>query len=342
SDHNIMYVQRVGGGSFSAPASVYAGSTNDSRRPDVALDSAGTLHMVWVEGTAPNRDIYYATRTSAGVISAASNLSSTPAQDENNPRIHVDSTGRVHVCWEGATATPPATTAIFYRRTSGSVFAAVQTLPFATGGVAAESPDVATDAGDLVYVVWAESNGTRRNIRMMRSDDNGANFGNVASGYVAGGSTDMSEPRVACGALGDVYAVFSAQDSGGDRGVYFAYTRTGGTFVAPVAMYTSATGGARSPYVALHSRSGGGDTVIVAFNDGAAGGGSILVRASHDSGANWPGDPVNLSQGNCQPATNRLPVLAMDDNEVAAGWDGQPTGGGVVRTFSSISGYTLP
>lgn len=341
TNHHVVYTQRLGGGPFSAPAPLYPTSTNDSRRPCVALDSADTLHVVWVEGTAPNREIFYATRTSLGVISNASNLTTTVSQDETNPRIHVDVAGRVHVVWEGATLPPNPTSAVFYRRTVGSVFASAQVLPFSTGGISGEMPDVGVDADQHVYIVWSESVGPNRNIRMMRSDDNGAVFNNVGDGIPIAGATDKTEPRITCGTLGQVFMAFVAQDTGGDRGLFATYTLTGGTFVAPGQLFASTTGGVRSPAISSFPQADNERTVVIAFNDGPAGGGNTLAFASRDGGKTW-GDPVDLSVGNAQPATNRTPAIALDDNELVAAWAAQPTGGGVVRAFASTNTYTLP
>jgi hypothetical protein len=81
---------------------------------------------------------------------------------------------------------------------------------------------------------------------------------------------------------------------------------------------------------------------VVAFNDGALAGGNILVRTSRDGGLTWSGDPRDLSQGNAQPATNITPSITIDDNEIILSWAAQPTGGGVVRTFTSTNTYTIP
>lgn len=339
SIHNVMYTQRVGAGPFSAPAPLFAGSTNDSRRPHCALDSAGTLHVVWIEGTAPNRDVFYATRTSTGVISTAANLSNTVSGDENNPRVHVDVSGRVHVVWEG---TSGLTSGIFYRRTVGSVFAAVQTLPFSTSGVSGEMADVGCDSDQHVYVVWAESIGPNRIIRMMRSDDNGATFNNVGAGIAVSGSADKTEPRIACGDLGEVILTFIAQNTSGERGLFVTFTQTGGTFANPGLLFQSTTGGVRSPSIARFEQTDGTRVVMIACNDGAATGGNILVFASRDGGSDWPNTPVDVSAGNSQPATNVTPSVALDDNEVIVAWAAQPAGGGVVRTYTSSSTYGLP
>jgi len=340
--HDVMYVQRVGAGPFSAPAPLYPASAGDSRRPSVALDASGTLHTVWVEGTLPGRDIWYVTRNALGVLSTPANVSNTGGQDENNPRVHVDVSGRVHIVWEGSTLPPNPTSAVFYTRTVGSVLAAPQLLPFANGGFSAEMPDVGTDENQHVYVVWAENMGSNRNIRMMRSDNNGLSFGNIGDGIIVAGTADKTEPRITCGVLGEVILTFIAQDAGGERGLFTALTRTGGTFSQAAMLFFSASGGVRNSSIASFAQADGARVVTVAFNDGPVAGGNILVRTSRDGGVNWPGDPVDLSQGNTQPASNRMPCVAMDDNEIVLSWVAQPTGGGVARTFTSANSFTLP
>lgn len=339
--HDLMYTQRVGAGSFTAPAPVFAGSTADSRNPHVFLDGVGTLHIVWVEGTSPNREIYYATRTAGGTLTTPTNLTNT-AEDETNPRVHVDGTGRIHVVWEGSTTPPNPTTAIFYRRTSGSIFLSAVTLPKAMGNMPAEMPDICTDQGNRIYVVWAESDGTSRNIRMVRSDDNGANFGGVGNGLAASGSVDMTQPRVEGGLDGEIFLLFVGQALNGDRALFATFTRTGGTFATPGQLITSQTGGIRDPEIAVYRRADDNFTVMAVCNDGGVGGGNILVKSSHDNAANWPGDPVNLSQGNSQPSTNQRPVLDLDDNELVVTWFAQPQGGGTVTTWTTVNDYKLP
>lgn len=341
SQYNLMYTQRIGAGNFTTPASIYPASTGDSLNADVFLDSVGTLHVVWAEGTSPNREIFYATRTSGGTITTPQALTTT-SEDETNPRVHLDSTGRVHVVWEGSTAPPNPTTSIFYRRTQGSVFLSAVVLPKGSGNQPAEMADLCTDQGDRIYVVWSEYNGSSRDIRMVRSDDNGQNFGGVGSGFAATGGVDMTQPRVQGGLDGEVFLVFVGLAVNGDRALFATYTRTGGTFASPGQLLTSATGGIRDPELASYRRPDDNFTLVVTCNDAGVTGGNIVVKTSHDNGENWPGDPVNLSQGNTQPSTNVTPVVALDDNEIIACWVGQPSGGGVVRTWTSSSDYTLP
>jgi len=338
---DLMYTQRLGGGSFTAPAPIFPASASDSRNAHVFMDTAGTLHIVWEEGITPNREIYYATRTSGGVLSTPVDMTNT-SEDEADPRVHVDSTGRIHIIWTGSTVPPNPTTAIFYRRTQGSIFLSATILPKGNGNQPAEMGDICTDAGDRIYVVWAESDGASRNIRMVRSDDNGQNFGGVGNGFAATGSVDMTQPRVQGGTDGEVFLAFVGQALNGDRALFVSYTRTGGTFASPGQLITSQTLGVRDPELAAFKRSSGDYNLMVVCNDGSSSGGAILLFSSHDNAENWSEDPVDMSQGNSQPITNVTPAVAMDDNEVIVSWAAQPQGGGIVRTWTSTSDYKLP
>lgn len=342
-DHDIMYTARVGAGSFAAPAPVFPASTGDSRLPHCHLDTSGTLHIVWQEGSSPNRDIWYATINSVGTISAPVNLTQS-AEDEATPRVHADLSGRVHVVWQGIATTPSPSSAIFYRRTSAGLFLPAVILPKVNAGQAAEMPDITTDEAGRVYAIWAEQNGPSRDIRMLRSDDNGANFGapSGSSGFVASGGVDLTHPRIAGGKDGEVFLTFIGQDSQGDRAVFVTYTRSGYTMASLGQLASSSTGGLRELTIAAIDNGDDYYNVFVAYNDGGATGGNIMVHVSHDSGENYPGDGVDLSKNSTQPASNRRPTIAADDNELVAAWDAQPLGGGIVRVWQSTSSYELP
>ncbi|CAG0927197.1 hypothetical protein PLCT1_00271 [Planctomycetaceae bacterium] len=333
--HDIVYNSALVGGPFTTPANILVSGGADSRNPQCAFDSTGTLHIVWEEGNAPTRDIFYATRTSGGTITSA-NLTNTGAADESSPRIHVDPSNRVHVVWESGGA-------VFYRRKTTSFGTAIP-LPHVTGGSTAQSPDVATDAGERVYVLWSEQIAANRNLRILRSDDNGTNFGEVSvDGLAQRGSVSMTDPRIEGGLDGEVFLAFVGQDTGGDRAVFSCRTGTGGaSFSSPQQLYTSTTGGIRTPTLAVFRRPDDNYTVMIAINDGTLTGGNVLLFASRDNNFNFLGGPHKLSETFCQAGTCTLPVLALDTDDCVAVWMGQPAAGGVVRTFAQINKYTLP
>jgi hypothetical protein len=191
-------------------------------------------------------------------------------------------------------------------------------------------------------VVWSEYNGNVRNVRMVRSDDNGMTFGSVGNGFAVSGNVDMTQPRLAAAREGEVFLTFIGTDSQGERGVLFTWTRTGGTFRLPNQLASSRTGGLRDPVVVARGEGDSAPLVMVLWQDGTATGGNVLAWASPNGGERFPGEPVDLSAGNTQPAGNRRPVAALGDGVLVCCWEGQPPGGGVQRVWSSNSPYVAP
>jgi hypothetical protein len=338
--HELMYTYRAGSGSYAVPAAVYAASTAGARRPHMCMDSTGTLHVVWEEGASGNRDIFYTTISPGGSISGAANMTNT-TEDEANPRVVVDGADRVHVVWEGATPSPSSTSAIFYARKPGSVFLSPVTLPNVNSNQGVEAPDIAVDEGDHLYVVWAELNGSDRNIRLVRSDDNGASFGSSGSGFAVSGNEDMTQPRIAAGREGELFLCFIGDD-GDKRTLWATFTRSGYGMSEPIDLSNNESGNLYEPCIAAYEQDDSdARTVIVAWNSGNAYGGNIRLKASPDSGDSYSGTNVQVSEGNTQNSSNHRPVISMHEKEFVVAWDGQPVGGGVVRTWTSSCEYEL-
>ncbi|MCC6573198.1 MAG: hypothetical protein IT462_05340 [Planctomycetes bacterium] len=334
--HDIVFAEQPVGGAFSSPVVVEATGGLDSRNPHCALDSTGTLHIVWEEATGTaNREIHYATRTSAGVI-VSQNLTATASEDEAGPRVYVDKSDRVHIVWESAGD-------IWYRRRTTSFQAAVM-LPHTATGTIGNSADVTGDSQDRIYVTWVESIGVNQNLRILRANPGGS-FAEVSTdGLAQRGSVIMSQPRLAGGASGQVFLAFIAQDSSGDRALAFCATVDGGaTFSVPSIIYGADAPNIRDPYIAVRSRAGDTNlTIMLAINDGSTAGGNIQLYASRDSGLNFSGGAHNISAIDTTAGQNSAPVIALDDDSLAAAWIGKPAAGGVLRIMTSVSSYALP
>lgn len=334
--HDITFAEQPVGGNFSSAVVIAATGGLDSRRPHCALDSAGTLHIVWEEATGTaNREIYYGTRTSAGAITSQ-NLTATPTDDEAGPRVYVDRSDRVHIVWERAGD-------IWYRRKTTS-FSTPEMLPHTATGTLASNADITGDAADRIYVTWVESIGVNQNLRILRANP-GASFGEVsADGLAQRGSVIMSQPRLVGAANGQVFLAFIGQDSSGDRALLFSVTVNGGVdFTLARAIHTADAPAIRDPALAVRARAGDLNlTLMLAVNDGTAAGGHIQLFASRDSGLNFSGGPHNLSASGTEAGQNTAPVIMLDDDSIAAAWMGKPSGGGTTRIMTSLSTYSLP
>jgi hypothetical protein len=72
-----------------------------SENPSIAVDSKGTLHLVWNDDTPGNEEIFYAFKSSSGIWSHPINLTNNN-RASRFPSIAVDKNDVVHLAWQDA------------------------------------------------------------------------------------------------------------------------------------------------------------------------------------------------------------------------------------------------
>ena len=100
-------------------------------RPDIAIDSQGTLHLVWENrGSGANPEysnIQYISRTLSGEWSTLEWLSSE-LFDQDHPHIAVDANDAVHVIWTGKTTDYPDKKVIQHRVLVGGTWSTTEVI----------------------------------------------------------------------------------------------------------------------------------------------------------------------------------------------------------------------
>jgi hypothetical protein len=172
---------------------------NGGMQPEIAVERAGTLHMVYLTGEPSAADVFYVRSTDGGrTFSTPVRVNSQPASATatgtiRGAQIAFGRGGRAHVAWNGsATAVPkpPADPKIghagmpmLYARSSpdGTSFEPQRNLMTRTTHLDGGG-SVAADARGGVYVAWhanalGEDGEAARRVWIARSDDEGATFG---------------------------------------------------------------------------------------------------------------------------------------------------------------------
>jgi hypothetical protein len=165
---------------------------NGGIQPRVAVDSAGTVHMVYYTGDPSHGNLYYVRSHDGGAtFSAPLRVNSTPgsAVATGNIRgasIAIGRNGRVHIAWNGSHALTPGLPfgrePMLYTRLNdpGTAFEPQRDLIQIARGIDGGG-SVAADSSGSVYVLWhapapgAEGEGNRR-VWIARSTDDGATF----------------------------------------------------------------------------------------------------------------------------------------------------------------------
>ena len=161
-------------------------------QPQVAVDAAGTVHMVYYKGDPGHGDLYYVRSRNGGVtFSAPLRVNTTPesavaAGNIRGAHIAIGRNGRVHVAWNGSHSLIPGAPygkePMLYARLNdaGTAFEPQRNLIQVAYGLDGGG-SVAADGAGNVYVVWhapapgTEGEGNRR-VWMARSTDDGATF----------------------------------------------------------------------------------------------------------------------------------------------------------------------
>ena len=162
----IFYARQSSDGTWSSPQniSIFRGSA-----PQLAVDGAGTVHVVWWGGGVVSLDTFYAKRSSDGTWLSPQNISNTSG-DSFIPQLAVDERGAVHVVWPDRT---PGFYDIFYARRSGDgTWSSLQKI--SNNSDTSESPQLAIDRSGTVHVVWSDSTPGNWEIFYARRSSDGA------------------------------------------------------------------------------------------------------------------------------------------------------------------------
>ncbi|HJZ62799.1 MAG TPA: PKD domain-containing protein [Candidatus Acidoferrum sp.] len=179
------------GNSFSAPV-MLSTNTGGSMAPQMALDPAGNINVVWEDDILSASDITFSRSQDHGATFSAPKSLSHNVGNSNSAMIAVDLSGNINVVWENDS---PGNFDIFYTRSTdgGQNFSALLNLSNSPG--TAKSAQIATDLGGNINVVWADNTppSFSTDIYFSRSSNAGAFFStpqNISSN--AGFSTNPS------------------------------------------------------------------------------------------------------------------------------------------------------
>ncbi len=208
---DIYYARRALDGTWSSPWNISTSPVNSSV-PQLAAETSGVLHAVWVEGT----DIYYRQRSAGGSWATPYNVSNS-ASTSTAPRVAVDAGGAAHVVWvEDAD--------IYYaRRTSAGSWSSPLNISMNSG--ASARPQLVVDSGGAVHVIWRDNTPGNQDFYYARRASDGTWSGPQ---NISDSATNSEYARMALDASGALYVVWSEASD-----IYFSRRGTDGIWSGP-------------------------------------------------------------------------------------------------------------
>jgi len=124
--------------------------------PDIAVDGAGNVFVVWTDNRRGNDDIYFAHRPASGSWSATVRVNTDSGNAQQSlPAIAVHSAGHTYVVWQD-NRNGDYDIYSAYRSPSGSWGNNLR-VNDDSDNASQSSPDVAVDGSGNAYVVWSDS-----------------------------------------------------------------------------------------------------------------------------------------------------------------------------------------
>src|SRR5690242_7908193 len=284
---------------------------NSPGEPQVAVDSAGSINIVWSDlttacGASCPISIFFSRSTDGGVTFSTPLNVSNDSATTSFPQIALDASGNIDVIWNDNS---PGYTAVFFSRSTdgGHTFSTPTNISAPSGGFLNQlRPGIAVDASGNISVGWLQNGG---NIVFTHSSDGGANF----SAPVSLGTGAAVSPSVVVDSAGSVNVLWEAAVSGHNPFDVF-YTRSadgGATFSTPRDV-SNLPGGAFFEQIAIAPDGSidvawNSDCQNTGFSTCPAGPSSdVFFSQSKDGGATFSG-PLNLSNG----AAAGIPIVRM-------------------------------
>jgi hypothetical protein len=279
-------------------------NSGNSQYPDIAVDSQGTVYVVWQDDTVGGSGLLYSTLSAGdGNWSTPQSISGTSSISAS-PRIAVDQQGSLHVVWQDSIGGEPG---IYWAvRSSDGSWSTPQQI---TGTSANSSaPDVAVDAQGNPHVVWEEelAEGNTDIIYATKSDESDWLTQNISNDHEGSAS-----PSIAIDDQGNLHVVWQGdplQITGGYLDILYTAKPSNGDWSAPVDI-------SHNQRPSAHARiavDGEGNPHVVweeTYDEYAT---DIRPRYNTKSGGNWLAQPENILPSSTEGIMFCHPDIAVD------------------------------
>jgi hypothetical protein len=148
-NREVLYSKSIdGGGTWSASVNV-SNNSGVSQFPSIAIDSSNNLHVVWMDNTPGNMEIFYSNSTDGGTTWSAAVNASNSTGESSIPVISIGA-GTIYLAWYDDT---PANSEIFYSKSTdgGATWSAVVNISNNIGS--SYAPTIAADGG-TIHLAW--------------------------------------------------------------------------------------------------------------------------------------------------------------------------------------------
>jgi hypothetical protein len=296
-DWDIFYKKKTKGGNWTKMEVVSTESTNTSGCPCLAVESNGTVHVVWSDGSnysgsGSDYDIFYKKKTKGGNWTTTEVVSTESNDDCHEPSLAVDDYGTVHVFWEERSDFRNSGNDydIFYKKkTKGGNWTTTEVVSTESTGNSL-IPCSAVDNNGTIHVAWVDNtdymgSGADHDIFYKKKPQYG-NWTTTEVVSVESTSIRCNWPSLIVDTNGTVHVAWNDNtnyaSSGADHDIFYKMKPTGGNWTSAKIVSAGSTNDSYFPSLGVDPA---GKVHIVWWDDEGRGNSVILY-------SRYPSKPV--------------------------------------------------
>jgi hypothetical protein len=195
-------------------------TSGNSEDPAIATDSSNNIHIFWQDDRNVKEEIFYQKSTDGGSTWTAKRLT-WDSGASRDPAVAIDTNDNIHIAWRDS---KPGSLEIYYKKsTNGGASWTTKRLTWNSEGF--RYPDIATDSGNNVFVVWSKYQTGDYEIFLKKSTDGGTTWSKTRLTRTSG---DSDHPAIAIDPSDNIHVVW---DDGTvvNEEIYYKRSTDGGT-----------------------------------------------------------------------------------------------------------------
>ena len=200
--------------------------------PSIACGTGNIVHLVWMDRTPGNYELFYKRSTDSGLTWSVTQRITWMAGDTITPQIKADNVGNVYVVWSDIT---PGNVEIYFKKSSnnGASWTAVQRLTWNAGN--SYSPKLGLEDNGNIHVVWYDDSLGNKEIFHKRSTNKGTSWSVLKR--LTWNSGISIRPDITSGSSNKIFIVWQ-DDLSGRNQIYFKKSADSGSNWSAVSRLT--------------------------------------------------------------------------------------------------------
>ena len=259
------------------PAKRLTWSSTFASASSTAVDSSGTLHLIWYNQKGADFELYHRKSTNQGATWTPAKRLTWNSGYSFDPAIVVDSSDNIHVVWFDNT---PGNWEIYYMKSTNSgVSWTTKRLTWTSGS--SYHPAIAVDSSDFIYVVWSDFSPGNWEIYYKKSTDSGNSW--TANKRLTWTSNGSENADIGIDSLDNIHVVWDESNS--DRSfweIYFKRSTNGGLSWSTKRL-TWNPGFSSDPKIKIDTT----NHIHIVWRDTTPGADEIYYKKSTNGGLSW-------------------------------------------------------